>query len=222
MSTAFRRTTRSGAHSGPGRLPREAGPPRSGRELAAAELVHLTRFDTPLGEMALASTERGVVACSLPRVRGETPTGPGARSEPGPCHPEASVRETLRRRLPHVRIVEGTGRNAPYVAAVRAYLAGKRKDLVDVPLDLRGTEFQKKVWNALRRVPAGRTISYGQLAVRAGHPKAVRACGTANGANPVPLFVPCHRTIAADGGLGGFGGGLALKARLLELEQAGR
>ena len=215
MAAAFRRTARSATQ----RLPREAGPPRTGRELAAAELVHLTRFETPLGTMALASTEKGVVACSLPRRRGETPEGPGVRPGPEASHPEASVRETLRRRMPHVRIVEGTGRNAPYVAAVRAYLAGRRKDLVDVPLDLRGTEFQKKVWTALRRVPAGRTITYGQLAVRAGHPKAVRACGTANGANPVPLFVPCHRTIASDGSLGGFGGGLALKARLLELER---
>jgi len=179
------------------------------------EDVHLTRFTTSFGEMVLASTERGVVACSLPQRRGELPAGPGAQA----LAPEQSVRKLLAQRLPGARIVEGTGRNAPWVAAVRGYLTGRLTHLADVPLDLRGTEFQKKIWSALRRVPAGRTVSYAQLAARAGHPRAMRAAGSANGANPLPLFVPCHRAIASDGSLGGFGGGLALKAKLLELER---
>ncbi|HZJ72675.1 MAG TPA: methylated-DNA--[protein]-cysteine S-methyltransferase [Planctomycetota bacterium] len=102
---------------------------------------------------------------------------------------------------------------------VRDYLAGQRRSL-DLPLDLRGTPFQQQVWSELRRVPFGRTISYAELARRAGWPGAARACGSANGANPAPLFVPCHRTIASDGTLGGFGGGLPLKRRLLRLEGA--
>ncbi len=166
------------------------------------EIVHLTRFSTKLGPMSLASTERGIVACSLPGG-------------------DDNVPQVLARALPEARVVHGTGRNAPTVAAVRAYLSGRRATLDDVRLDLRGTAFQKKVWAALRRVPAGRTISYGELARRAGHPRAARACGSANGSNPVPLFVPCHRTIAADGSLGGFGGGLPLKRRLLDLEARG-
>jgi O-6-methylguanine DNA methyltransferase len=167
-----------------------------------AEDVHLTEFDTPLGRMALASTPRGVVACSLP--------GAGAAGR---------VRRELQRRVPGAAVSEGPGRNAPFVAAAREFLAGRRRDLSDVPLDLRGTDFQRAVWSALRRVPFGATISYGELAARAGRPGAARACGAANGCNPLPLFVPCHRTIGADGSLTGFGGGLELKRRLLGLER---
>jgi O-6-methylguanine DNA methyltransferase len=175
------------------------------------EPVHLSHFETAFGPMSLASTARGVVACSLP---GEHRDASGRRRSA-----EEHVRGWLDRHLPRAEIREGTGRNGPAIRAVKDYLAGRRRDL-DVPLDLRGTEFQKKVWAALRRVPYGGTISYGELAARAGHPRASRACGSANGSNPVPLFVPCHRTIAAGGKLGGFGGGLPLKARLLELERS--
>jgi len=171
---------------------------------AAAEAVHLSTFDTPLGAMSLASTERGVVACSLP---GDATS----RADP--------VRAFLARRLPGATVAEGTGRNAPWIAAVREFLAGRRRDLSDVPLDLRGTDFQRAVWSALRRVPYGATISYGELAARAGRPGAARACGAANGSNPLPLFVPCHRTIGSSGALVGFGGGLPLKRRLLALER---
>jgi methylated-DNA-[protein]-cysteine S-methyltransferase len=180
--------------------------------MTALEIVHLSSFDTAFGPMSLASTERGVVACSLP---GERRDLRAARKEP-----VDQVRAWLDRHLPRAEIREGTGRNGPAIKAVRDYLAGRRRDL-DLPLDLRGTEFQRKVWAALRRVPYGGTISYGELAARAGHPRASRACGSANGSNPVPLFIPCHRTIAAGGKLGGFGGALELKARLLELEQRG-
>lgn len=175
---------------------RPAAPPDAGE-------VHLSRFDTPLGSMALASTPRGVVACSLP----------------GDGRADAGVRAVLRRRCPGAAVREGEGRNGPWVAAVREFLAGRRRDLSDVPLDLRGTDFQRAVWGALRRVPWGATVSYGELAARAGYPGAARACGAANGANPLPLFVPCHRTLGADGSLTGFGGGLELKRRLLELER---
>lgn len=81
-----------------------------------------------------------------------------------------------------------------------------------------GTAFQRKVWRVLRAIPAGRTLTYGEVARRAGHPKAVRATGAACGANPVPLFIPCHRVIGAGGSLGGFSSGLAWKKLLLECE----
>ena len=89
----------------------------------------------------------------------------------------------------------------------------------DVPMDLEGTEFQRAVWAQLCAIPYGRTISYGELARRVGNPKAARAVGTANGHNPVALIVPCHRVIAGDGGIGGYGGGTARKSLLLELER---
>lgn len=165
--------------------------------------VHLSRCDTPLGPLVLASTGRGVLACSLP----------------GDPRGEQQVRAALRRHCPGAPLREGEGRNGPWLAALREFLAGRRRDLSDVPLDLRGTEFQRAVWSELRRVPWGTTISYGALAARAGRPRAVRACGAANGANPLPLLVPCHRVIGADGSLTGFGGGLELKRRLLELER---
>jgi methylated-DNA-[protein]-cysteine S-methyltransferase len=97
------------------------------------------------------------------------------------------------------------------------YFRGEREEF-DVPLAMDGTEFQLSVWHALRRIPYGETISYGQLAERIGNPKAVRAVGLANGCNPIPIIVPCHRVIGSDGSLTGFGGGLPTKKKLLELE----
>jgi methylated-DNA-[protein]-cysteine S-methyltransferase len=88
----------------------------------------------------------------------------------------------------------------------------------DVPLDLQGTPFQRKVWSALLEIPYGQVVSYADLAERIGSPKAFRAVGSANGRNPVPIIVPCHRVINAGGGLGGYSCGLAYKRLLLELE----
>ena len=103
---------------------------------------------------------------------------------------------------------------------LEAYFAGARDALAGQRMELHGTPFQLAVWRELRRIPPGRTLSYAALAVRVARPRAVRAVGQANGSNPVSLFVPCHRVIAADGGLGGYGGGLERKRRLLELEGA--
>ena len=99
------------------------------------------------------------------------------------------------------------------------YFAGTRRDF-DLPLAPRGTKFQCDVWLALRRIPYGETISYAQLATRIGTPSAMRAVGAANGRNPLPIVVPCHRVIGADGSLTGFGGGLPNKQFLLQLEGA--
>ena len=105
-------------------------------------------------------------------------------------------------------------------AAVKNILAGRAPKRFP-PLDLAGTKFQKQVWNALRKIPAGRTKSYGEIARAIGRPRAVRAVGGACGANPVPLLVPCHRVLAADKKLGGFSGGLDWKRRLLVREGVG-
>ena len=99
------------------------------------------------------------------------------------------------------------------------YFAGTRRTF-DLPLAPRGTEFQLDVWQALRAIPYGETINYAQLAARIGNPSAMRAVGAANGRNPLPIVVPCHRVIGADGTLTGFGGGLPTKHFLLKLEGA--
>jgi methylated-DNA-[protein]-cysteine S-methyltransferase len=99
------------------------------------------------------------------------------------------------------------------------YFAGRRRTF-DLPLAPRGTRFQQQVWLALRDIPYGETISYAQLAQRLGMPTATRAVGAANGRNPLPIVVPCHRVIGADGSLTGVGGGLPTKRFLLELEGA--
>ncbi len=99
------------------------------------------------------------------------------------------------------------------------YFAGRRR-VFDLPLAPHGTEFQRTVWQALADIPYGNTISYAQLAQRLGNPNGTRAVGAANGRNPLPIVLPCHRVIGADGGLTGFGGGLPTKQFLLRLEGA--
>ena len=99
------------------------------------------------------------------------------------------------------------------------FFAGKRKKF-DLPLLFVGTNFQKKVWNELLKIPYGKTVSYGEMASRIGMPRAVRAVANANGANAISIFVPCHRVIGSDGSLTGYGGGLAAKKKLLDLETA--
>lgn len=103
------------------------------------------------------------------------------------------------------------------VHQLRAYFAGKLH-VFDVPLELLGTDFQKRVWSALVTIPYGETRSYSQIAAQIGAPRAVRAVGAANGRNPIPIIVPCHRVIGSSGNLVGFGGGLEWKRLLLDLE----
>ena len=100
---------------------------------------------------------------------------------------------------------------------LREYFEHKRK-VFDLPLEITGTDFQKSVWKELLKIPYGETISYKELAIRLGNLKTIRAAARANGANPLPIIIPCHRVIGSDGKLVGYGGGLMLKAKLLELE----
>ncbi len=104
------------------------------------------------------------------------------------------------------------------VKQLNEYAAGRRQSFT-VPIRQQGTEFQKKIWQALRAIPYGETRTYGQIAAAAGSPKASRAAGGACNKNAIAIIVPCHRVIGASGGLVGFGGGLDLKHRLLELEK---
>lgn len=118
------------------------------------------------------------------------------------------------------RLTSGTRRDGLFVEAkkqLKAYFSGKLQRF-DLPLHLEGTEFQERVWKALRRIPHGKTLSYAVLAEKVGKPKASRAVGNANGKNPLPIIVPCHRVIAHNGGLGGYTGGLEKKRFLLKLE----
>jgi methylated-DNA-[protein]-cysteine S-methyltransferase len=147
-------------------------------------------MDTPIGRLVLASQGDVLVGIRLPNDA--APVGADAAATP-------VLKETARQ--------------------LEEYFAGERTQF-DVPLELDGTAFQHQVWAELLLIPYGRSISYGELARRVGRPRASRAVGQANGRNPVPIIVPCHRVVAGDG-LGGYGGGLPLKRALLALEGVG-
>jgi len=104
------------------------------------------------------------------------------------------------------------------VKQLKEYFAGKRKEF-DIDLNFDGTVFQNRVWKALSEIPFGKTVAYKDIAQKIKNLKAVRAVGTANGKNPYCIIVPCHRVIAADGSIGGYGGGISVKLRLLEIER---
>jgi methylated-DNA-[protein]-cysteine S-methyltransferase len=117
------------------------------------------------------------------------------------------------------KIVKDGGPNRRVLSQLRKYLEGKLRDF-DCPLDMEGTAFQKRVWSALKKIPYGKTRSYADVARAIGHPKAFRAVGNANGSNPIPIIVPCHRVIESNGGLGGYGSGIDIKKQLLEFERS--
>jgi len=158
---------------------------------------------------------------------GTTPVGPAlaALSGQGICslrlidgnHRRAV--EELQERYPRAILTPDDAAAARVFRAVAAYLDGKLENL---QLDLEGTPFQKKVWEALRRIPHGQTRSYQDIARQVGKPRAARAVGAACGANRIGILVPCHRVLASDGSLGGYGWGLQVKQALLDLEQSGR
>ena len=149
-------------------------------------------LETPIGTLLILGDDAAVHRITFPqRSRAAKPEPDWQESQRGP------VGEAMRQ--------------------LREYFAGKRADF-DLPLAPKGTVFQRSVWRQLQEIPYGETISYGELARRVGNPKASRAVGSANGANPLPIVIPCHRVIAGDGTLGGFGGGLPTKQALLALE----
>ena len=163
-------------------------------------IVHTAEFETTHGPMLCATTERGLAYLRLPKAGGRGFAG------------------WMRRHAPQDEAREGWEVNRPAISQILEYLAGKR-DGFDLPLDLRATDFQRRVYDALLAIPYGETRTYADIADSIGQPNAVRAVGTANGANPISLIVPCHRVINVGGKLGGYGGGLPLKKRLLAMER---
>ena len=157
-------------------------------------------FPTPLGTVLAATTDKGLCSVKL----GGDP---------------AALKRLLAEEFSEAEISERD--NPGLKKAVVGFLSGDAT-LGRVPLDIRGTVFQRRVWQELRRIPRGETRTYKEIARAVGTPEAVRAVGSACGANPVALAVPCHRAVRTDGGLGGYAWGLSRKKRLLELEKAAK
>ena len=170
------------------------------RARGKGQCIRFSCFATVLGIALVATTERGVCAVKLGT---ETDKLKRLLAE------EFSAADLIEERIPEIE------------ERVRAFIAGEGS-LARVPVDIRGTVFQRRVWEALRRIPRGETRTYSEIAREIGAPAAVRAVGSACGANPVALVVPCHRAVRTDGGLGGYAWGLPVKKRLLEIEKRRR
>ncbi len=154
-----------------------------------------TTVDSPIGPLTLTASDGRVTGLRMHEQRHARPV------------PDGSVRDDAW--------------FAPVTEQLDAYFSGDLTDF-DIPLHMTGTEFQRRVWDGLREIPYGTTISYGELARRVRNPAASRAVGLANGRNPVAIVVPCHRVIGADGQLTGYGGGIDRKIWLLDHERAGQ
>lgn len=178
------------------------GPGGAGAEIAYAIV------DSALGRLLVAGTRRGICFAAM----GDA--DPSLVAELRGDYPHATIRIID----PNRRVDERIGR---WADAVAEYVAGSAKMPVP-PMDIRGTPFQFAVWKQLRAIPAGETRSYTEIARRIGRPRAIRAVGTANGANPVSIVIPCHRAVRASGHLGGYRWGLERKRKLLEIEARSR
>jgi epoxyqueuosine reductase len=165
------------------------------------DTITIATIATPLGHISAASSPRGLGFLGF----GE----------------QAAVLAVAwaRRWWPKARLVHDQSAPPELAVQLTAYFAGELREW-SLPLDLRGTPFQLQAWQALRQIPYGTTRAYSEHAAVIGHPRAVRAVGAANGANPIALIVPCHRLIGKGGALVKYGGGLEIKRRLLELEGA--
>ncbi len=173
--------------------------PGAYRRGAQAQTIRYTLADSPLGRLLVARTERGVCAIRMGEDDGELLDG-------------------LAREFPAATLQRDDPGMAETVSAIANYLAGQQPAL-DLPLDVRATAFQRRVWEALQAIPYGETRSYRQIAEAIGQPGAVRAVGQACAANPIAPVIPCHRALRSDGGLGGYRWGLARKRKLLESEK---
>ncbi len=159
------------------------------------ETLYYCLWPSPVGVLTLAASSAGLVALEF----GEKPP--------------------RRFSTPKVQWEESEEKTLPYRQELQEYFLGERTEFT-FPLDLRGTEFQKRCWRALLEIPYGQTRSYAEIARAVGNPQAFRAVGMANNRNPIAIIVPCHRVIATDGSLCGYGGGLDVKEKLLRLERA--
>ncbi|MNO35981.1 Methylated-DNA--protein-cysteine methyltransferase [compost metagenome] len=163
--------------------------------------VYYAEMDSPIGPLTLCATERGLCLIRF-----------GTYAETA-----VEIHPWLKGQMGQVRLSKDLPRLAGAVQQLTAYFAGELREF-SLPLDMRGTVFQRQVWEALCSVPYGQSASYKDVAVVIGNPQAVRAVGGANNRNPVPIVVPCHRIIGAKGSLVGYAGGLGIKSRLLQLE----
>jgi AraC family transcriptional regulator of adaptative response/methylated-DNA-[protein]-cysteine methyltransferase len=167
--------------------------------MSKASAIRYVIAESSLGHVLVASTDRGVCRVDIARSR-------------------EKLRSALAREFPRASLEETASRGA-HVAEILRRIEG-RADAIAVPLDVRATEFQRRVWNALCGIPLGETRSYSQIARSIGAPRAARAVGAACGKNPVALVIPCHRAVREDGGLAGFAwGGIDVKRRLLDRER---
>ena len=167
--------------------------------------MRFTEMGSPIGTLLLAADDEGLRFVGLPDGKGVVTPAPDWVRDDAPLRGPAPLARDAGAHLDDAR------------RQLDEYFAGTRRAF-ELRLAPRGTEFQRLVWFALAEIPYGATWSYAELARRVGRPKAVRAVGAANGANPLPIVLPCHRVIGADGSLVGYGGGLSAKRFLLDLE----
>jgi len=177
------------------------------------ETLHTVTTDSAVGPLFLAASDGGLVALEFDaRGPGQQSIRPNPRDIRKGNHREEKLNETV--------VFEHSPRRLrPYIEEIEEYFAGQRRAFT-FPLDLRGTAFQLACWRALLAIPYGETRTYADIARAVGKPNAFRAVGMANNRNPIAIVVPCHRVIASDGTLCGYGGGLDVKRKLLELEGA--
>ncbi len=168
--------------------------PSAWRDGGRGQVIRFVIAGSPLGPLLIAATDKGI--CRLTFGEDES---------------------ALRRRFPYADIQHDDGTIAPWVEGALSAIRTPSQ-APEVPVDVRGTAFQEAVWRELRKIPLGQTRSYAEIAAAVGVPGAVRAVGTANGSNPVSVLVPCHRVIRSDGSLGGYGGGIDNKKKLLDAE----
>jgi methylated-DNA-[protein]-cysteine S-methyltransferase len=172
------------------------------RQIHRTLLLLTDRLSTPIGDMFVVADLQG-------RLRATFWTDD-----------QEELRGVLERHYPESRIeLEPASDPHGLSSSLRAYFAGDLHAIDTVPVETAGTAFQREVWRALREIPCGTTLSYGELARRIGRPSAVRAVGLANGANPIGVVVPCHRVIGSNGSLTGYGGGIERKRWLLDHER---
>jgi O-6-methylguanine DNA methyltransferase len=170
------------------------------------EILHSTIFASPVGPLFLAASETGLVALEFDaRLPGQQTIRPNPRD--------------LRAESRKLRFEDSEKSLSVYVRQLEEYFSGARRDFT-FSLDMRGTAFQVACWRALLAIPYGETRTYADIARTVGRPQGFRAVGMANNRNPIAIVVPCHRVIASDGTLCGYGGGLDLKRKLLQLEGA--
>ncbi len=188
------------------------------------ESVSFTEIESPVGPLRLEADDQGLRQILFTKSKPHAGRAWHKKSDVIRSEPSLRTKDLgepsprLNREATHTTTREASILLKETIRQLRAYFAGEL-EAFDLPLAPEGTPFQLKVWRRLCDVPYGETISYGELARRIGNPNASRAVGLANGSNPIPIIIPCHRVIGSNGSLTGYGGGLPIKEKLLALER---